>query len=115
MCSGVSAGRAVLSASPADLQVVMTGYCQLSQAYEGCGLDAAIALNGVIRDACEPNPKCTYVESLDACGGGNSTWSEAATHVDAIHVGPAGYCRVFGREAAQTAFRCPASPIARCA
>eukprot|EP00930_Biecheleria_cincta_P014106 TRINITY_DN12267_c0_g1_i1.p1 TRINITY_DN12267_c0_g1~~TRINITY_DN12267_c0_g1_i1.p1 ORF type:complete len:332 (+),score=31.73 TRINITY_DN12267_c0_g1_i1:49-1044(+) len=104
---------AVKSAAPDGMRILMTGYCVPSASIEegSCtNPDMMVALNGGIKDACDVEAACTFVDATSVCGGNTSAWSTATYFEDNIHINEEGYARLFSTAGVQSALSCGGAP-----
>eukprot|EP00979_Chaetoceros_neogracilis_P017224 scaffold10191_cov283-Chaetoceros_neogracile.AAC.4 len=92
---------------------VITGYCMPS-APEECESTSDFAiLSQALQNFSVQMPSGSslqIIDSLSACGGSSTTFSNQKYFEDAIHLNAKGYCKVFTQPNVQTAMSC-SSPI----
>jgi len=106
--SGINNIKTLVSGSP---EFILTGYCmpQMGGEADGCNSPGDFENLFMALQQAAAETGVTYVESVGACGGSSSTYSEAEYFFDRIHLNNRGYCTFFARTEAQTAFGCGAA------
>jgi lysophospholipase L1-like esterase len=103
----------VNNVAPGATTYVITGYCMPS-APEECESTSDFAiLSQALQNFSVQMPSGSslqIIDSLSACGGSSTTFSNQKYFEDAIHLNAKGYCKVFTQPNVQTAMSC-SSPI----
>lgn len=105
--------EAVKAKAP-SAKLVMTGYCMPADVPpvgpdSSCNTPEKLnSMMAVLKHAAE-RIGATFVNSVTACGGSSTSWSNKKYFQDPIHLNNRGYCKLFTQSEVQAAFGCQAA------
>ena len=107
-----AAVNALKAAAPAGTTIILPSYCMASSAMADgvLGYCTTIAqfnsLNGGIQDAANADSSVTFIDSVGACGGSTSTYSNDAYLASPVAMNIKGYCKQYTMPAFTAALQC---------
>lgn len=115
VASRVTAALSALkSAAQVGIRILLPSYCMPTSGMAQGELGSCTTisqfnlLNGGIEDAAKSDPNVTFIDSVGACGGSNTTYSDSKYFDSAAVMNSKGYCKQYTMPAFAAALQCGA-------